>query len=185
MTVATAAPADGALVLRLARADDAQALADFARDAFVAAFGTLYAPDDLAAFLADARTAERYHTHLADPAKRLQLAERDGQIAGYALIILGEGFAERPAPQPVRPAMLSQLYCGANTTGLGIGAALMEWAKGEARAWGADALQLSVYSDNHGAQRFYARHGFAHVADLDFWVGNHRDDEFLYELPLG
>ena len=23
-----------------------------------------------------------------------------------------------------------------------------------------------------------------HVADIDFWVGNHRDDEFLYELRL-
>ena len=28
------------------------------------------------------------------------------------------------------------------------------------------------------------RYGFAKVADIAFWVGNHRDAEFLYELPL-
>ena len=49
---------------------------------------------------------------------------------------------------------------------------------------GADAVQLSVFSENYGAQRFYQRYGFAHVADIDFWVGNHRDHEFLYELAL-
>jgi hypothetical protein len=67
-------------------------------------------------------------------------------------------------------------------TGHGLGAALMDWAIAEARAWRADALQLSVFSENFGAQRFYQRYGFDHVADIDFWVGNHRDDEFLYEL---
>ena len=54
----------------------------------------------------------------------------------------------------------------------------------DARGWGGDAVQLSVFSENFGAQRFYRRHGFAHVAEIDFWVGNHRDHEFLYELPL-
>ncbi|MFC4254314.1 GNAT family N-acetyltransferase [Croceibacterium xixiisoli] len=171
--------------LRLATLADTETLAQFARDAFVAAFGTLYAAEDLAAFLAQARSQASYRAHLADPKKRICLAERDGQIAGYALIVLGEGFPERPAPQPAGPVMLSQLYCGADTTGLGIGAALMQWVQAEARGWGADAIQLSVYSENTGAQRFYARHGFAHVADLDFWVGNKRDDEFLYELSLG
>ena len=58
------------------------------------------------------------------------------------------------------------------------------WELAEARRWGADAVQLSVFSENFGAQRFYHRYGFTHVADIDFWVGNHRDHEFLYELPL-
>jgi ribosomal protein S18 acetylase RimI-like enzyme len=65
-----------------------------------------------------------------------------------------------------------------------LGAALLDWAIGEARGWGADAVQLSVYSDNLGAQRFYRRNGFEHVADIDFWVGEQRDHEFLYELVL-
>ena len=80
--------------------------------------------------------------------------------------------------------MLGQLYCSGDATGKGIGAAMLERAIAEARARGCDAMQLSVYSENFGAQRFYQRYGFRHVADIDFWVGNHRDDEFLYELAL-
>lgn len=80
--------------------------------------------------------------------------------------------------------MLSQLYCAGETTGMGLGATLMEWAISEARDWQADAMTLSVYSENYGAQRFYQRFGFRHVADIDFWVGDHRDDEYLYELRL-
>ena len=79
---------------------------------------------------------------------------------------------------------LSQLYCAGDMTGLGLGAALIEWAIAEARGWGADVLQLSVFSENFGAQRFYQRYGFTKVADIDFWVGNQRVDEFLYELTL-
>jgi ribosomal protein S18 acetylase RimI-like enzyme len=60
----------------------------------------------------------------------------------------------------------------------------MDWALGEAHRRGCDAIQLSVWSGNDGAQRFYERYGFRKIADIDFWVGRHRDDEFLYELRL-
>jgi ribosomal protein S18 acetylase RimI-like enzyme len=170
--------------LRPATDADVPVLAALAHDSFVAAFGHLYRPEDLALFLDEWRTEQAYRDALAVPAKRIQLAELDGRLAAYAVIVLGDGFEERPAPQPARPVMLSQLYCAAEATGHGLGAALMDWAIGEARAWQADALQLSVYSENFGAQRFYQRHGFAKVADIDFWVGNQRDDEFLYELKL-
>ena len=84
----------------------------------------------------------------------------------------------------MRPVALQQLYTDPARTGQGIGAALMDWALAEARALQADAVQLSVWSENVAAQRFYARYGFAKIADIDFFVGNHRDDEFLLELRL-
>jgi ribosomal protein S18 acetylase RimI-like enzyme len=69
-------------------------------------------------------------------------------------------------------------------TGRGVGAALMDWALSEARALGRDAVQLSVWSENFAAQRFYARYGFSKLADIGFMVGNQRDEEFLLELRL-
>jgi diamine N-acetyltransferase len=172
------------MILRPATPADVPALAPFAADAFTAAFGHLYRPEDLALFLDEWRTEKAYRDALAVPAKRIQLAEIDGRLAAYALIVLGDGMDERPEPRPARPVFLSQLYCAADSTGHGLGAALMDWTLAEARAWRADALQLSVFSENFGAQRFYQRYGFRKVADIDFWVGNHRDDEFLYELAL-
>jgi diamine N-acetyltransferase len=172
------------MILRPATPADAAALSRLATDSFVAAFGHLYTREDLQAFLDEYRTEAAYRRALANPAKRVQLAEADGQLAAYCLIVFGQHFEERPEPRPANPAFVSQLYCAPGMSGRGLGAALMDWAIAEARAAGADALQLSVFSENHGAQRFYRRYGFAHVADLDFWVGNHRDHEFLYELAL-
>jgi diamine N-acetyltransferase len=174
----------GTLNLRPARADEAAALAELGRASFVAAFGHLYAPDDLAAFLAEYRTEAKFREHLADPPTLIEVAEIDGKIGAYCLIVRGHKFAEQAEPRPERPVFVSQLYCAPEMTGRGLGAALLEWAIAEARGWGADALQLSVFSENFGAQRFYQRYGFGKVADIDFWVGNHRDDEFLYELKL-
>ena len=170
--------------LRPASTEDADALAQLSRDAFVAAFAHLYKPDDLDAFLSAYKTPERYRAALADPPTRVQVAEVDGRLAAYCLIERGHRIAQQPEPRPERPVFVSQLYTDPAMTGRGLGAALMDWAIGEARAWRADALQLSVFSENYGAQRFYQRYGFTKVADIDFWVGNHRDHEFLYELRL-
>jgi len=168
--------------LRPATAADAAPLARLAADAFVAAFGHLYRPEDLQAFLAAERSVDAYRAHLGDPTTRIALAEVDGALVGYALIHWPSEFASESDAS--RPLALHQLYCAGNVTGMGIGAALMEWALGEARALGCDAVQLSVYSENYGAQRFYARYGFVKIADIEFWVGTHRDAEFLFELRL-
>jgi len=173
-----------AAVLRPATPADAPEIAKVATASFVAAFGHLYREEDLAAYLAEYRTEQAYRERLPEPAKLIQVAQVDGRIAAYTLIVRGEGIDGRPLPHPARPVFLSQLYCDPAHTGQGLGAALLEWAIAEARAWGADAVQLSVFSENYGAQRFYQRYGFAKVADIDFWVGNHRDAEFLYELAL-
>jgi ribosomal protein S18 acetylase RimI-like enzyme len=172
------------MIFRLRRAgpEDAAALAALAADAFVAAFGHLYRAEDLNAFLAEHRAPEVYREALADPGTRITLAEADGALAGYALIHWPSEFASESDAS--RPLALHQLYCAPGCTGGGIGAALMAWALGEARELGCDAVQLSVWSENFDAQRFYARFGFSKIADIGFMVGSQQDDEFLLELRL-
>lgn len=170
--------------LREATPSDVPELVTVGRQSFIDAFGHLYKADDLQSFLDEWRSPERFAAIVSDPQSHLVVAELGGAIAGYCLTVIGKDFSERPDPKPKRPAMLSQLYCMQSATGRGTGAALLENALAEARSHGCDAIQLSVYAENFGAQRFYQRYGFAKVADIDFWVGNHRDDEFLYELTL-
>ncbi len=172
------------MVLRPASVSDAAKLAPFARAAFDAAFGHLYKPEDLQAFFDEWRTEEVYRKAIERPDVAVQLVETEGAIAAYCLLVRSSTFDEHPDPRPANPALVSQLYCLPATTGKGYGAALMDWAIDKAREWQSDALTLSVFSENFGAQRFYQRYGFRHIADIDFWVGEHRDDEFLYELRL-
>jgi diamine N-acetyltransferase len=170
------------MILRAATPADAAVLAALGRDSFVAAFGHLYARADLDAFLAAQKTEAAYARKLADPGTRAAIAEMDGIPAGFCILHRPGEFASHSDAK--NPLALQQLYTDPKRTGEGIGARLMEWALAEARALETDAIQLSVWSGNLGAQRFYARYGFAKIADIDFMVGNHRDEEFLFELRL-
>ena len=176
------------MILRPAFVEDAQPLARLGRESFCAAFEHLYRPEDLSAFLEQVYAPAVVAQEIADDACIHQLACDDSGHAEEPALI---GFCKMRAPSwyaehsdAANPIALGQLYTDPARTGEGIGAALMDWALAEARARGHDAVQLSVYSENHGAQRFYARYGFAKIADIGFWVGEQRDDEFLYELRL-
>ena len=166
------------MILRPALPADAPALAALGRDSFIAKFGAMYRPEDLAAFLAEQHAPQIVAAQLADPAYRVMLAERDGALVGYCKLGLSCGWPEHARGS--HAIELKQLYTAPGATGGGIGSALMDWALAEARALGADEIQLSVWSGNTDAQRFYHRYGIARVADTHFWVGEQRDDEFLF-----
>jgi len=170
------------MTLRPARADDTAALAALGRDSFVAKFGTLYSPADLARFLRSSHSEIAVSQELADPAYRIVLAERDSALAGFLKLVMRCGWPEHARGHS--PIELKQLYTAPSATGQGIGAALMDRALAEAGRFNADEIQLSVWSGNDGAQRFYRRYGFAKVADIEFWVGEQCDDEFLFAKML-
>lgn len=169
--------------LRPARPDDAAAVARLGHDSFVAAFGHLYRAEDLNAFLASAYTTDKVAGEIANPAYLHCLAvDEAGALGGFLKMSAPSCFAEHS--DAARPIALHQLYCDPARTGEGIGAMLMDWAIAAAKARQHDAVQLSVWAENFGAQRFYQRYGFGKIADIDFWVGNHRDDELLYEVRI-
>lgn len=184
--IAQHAPADKThyMILRPAQPADAAALAELGRGSFCAAFAHLYAPGDLNRFLQEVYSVEVVSAEIADPACTYRLAEdaEGAGLTGYAKLIDPSPYAEHSTAS--RAIALGQLYCDPARIGEGIGTALLEWALEEAQGRGKDAVQLSVWNANYGAQRFYQRYGFARIADIHFMVGTHRDDEFLYELRL-
>lgn len=161
---------------------DVAALSQLGRDSFVEKFGHMYRPEDLAAFLDETHSPAAVAAELTHPERRYRLAYSAGALAGYCKLALPSTLAEYH--DAVRPIEIKQLYTAPGMTGKGIGAALMDWALDEARAFGVDAVQLSVWSGNDGAQRFYARYGFAKAADITFAVGEQIDEEFLFVLRL-
>ncbi len=170
------------LVLRPAKRADAEAIAALGEQAFIAKFAYLYTPEDLATFLAEAHAAEAVVAEIADHEMRICLAERDGVLVGFCKLVMACGWPEHL--QGETAIELKQLYLDPALVGGGIGAVLMDWALAEARGYGADEMQLSVWSGNEGAQRFYTRYGFTKVADIEFWVGSQCDEEFLFAKVL-
>ena len=171
------------MILRPATIDDAPALARLGAESFTAAFGHLYRSEDLAAFLAEVHDPAAVAGEIAGEECTHRLVEHEGELVAFCKLRYPSHYADKSDAQ--NPLELGQLYALPQHTGHGIGAKLMDWALGVAREGGHDAVLLSVYSENFGAQRFYQRYGFAKIADITFRVGEHLDPEFLYELRLG
>jgi ribosomal protein S18 acetylase RimI-like enzyme len=170
------------MILRPATLADAPALAQLGAETFIAAFGDLYSEADLTAFLAQVHAPGPVAEEIAGTSCTHCLAEVDGALVAYCKLRYPSHYvAYSGAANPIE---LGQLYALPGYTGAGIGAKLMDWALGVARERGHDAVLLSVYSENFGAQRFYQRYGFAKIADITFQVGDQLDPEFLYELKL-
>lgn len=167
------------LAYRNGTVDDVRAIDRIFRASFCDTFAHLYRPQDLAAFFGKF-TAEAWLEELEDPAYAFRIAEDGGQAVGY--VKLG------PSSLPIEPEgsaiELRQLYVLTSHLGSGFGAELMDWALGEARRRGADELYLTVYTDNHRARRFYARHGFEELGPYQFMVGDHADEDVIMRLRL-
>lgn len=164
---------------RDATAADLPAVDTLFRDSFTATFGHLYKPADLAAFLGKF-TPAAWQEEFATPGLALRIAEDEGGLLGYC--------KTGPVTLPVEPGApaieLRQLYLHERGKGSGAAQTLMDRAIAEAKATGAARMVLSVYVDNHRAQRFYARYGFREIGKYEFRVGDHVDDDRIWSLDL-
>ena len=164
-------------VIRRAGPADAPAVAALGAETFCETFAHLYPPADLQAYLREAYDLARTEADLANPAKAIWLVEVDGQAVGYALA----GPCALPHAD-VTPACgeLKRLYFRKSVQGGGLGQRLFQ----EVMAWlqrdGPRDVWIGVWSENYGAQRFYARQGFAKCGEYNFPVGQTVDLEFIF-----
>jgi ribosomal protein S18 acetylase RimI-like enzyme len=163
--------------IRRATPADAEALSAVGARTFIDTFGHLYSQEDLQAFLDESHTPAAYAGYLADPGYALWLLEDETGPRGYALA----GRAQLPHPElTAADGELKRLYVDKNLHNGGWGGKLFT----EALAWlerdGPRTLWISVWSENYGAQRFYARHGFGFAGEYEFPVGQQRDREFMF-----
>ena len=165
------------LAIRRAVVADADTLSVLASRTFVETFGHLYPAQDLEFFLRDAYAPEKQAVILAHPDYAVWLLEEDGVAVGHA--------AAGPCGLPhddvaAGDGELKRLYVRAGTQGGGTGRALMDAAMAWLLRDGPRPLWISVWSENLGAQRFYARYGFEFAGEYAFIVGAQRDREFMY-----
>ena len=96
---------------------------------------------------------------LADPALDLVVAEDDGEICGFALL--------HEIRKPENPYKLAEQYLDVDEFGVaashrrqGVGTALIDFCKAQARARGFDRLELNMWEFNQNALAFYEAAGF-------------------------
>lgn len=163
--------------IRRATPDDAAALAELGAATFVETFGHLYPCEDLQIFLAKNHSPESWSRTLAHPQQAIWVAEhRNGRRIGFIAV----GACKLPVPHLEADAgEVQQLYVFGEFHNLRLGARLMEVGLEWLAAQGRSPVYIGVWSENHGAQRFYARYGFSKVGEYGFPVGSTIDREFI------
>jgi diamine N-acetyltransferase len=161
--------------IRQATPDDAALLCQLSAATFVETFGHLYPPQDLLAYLAIAYPEDLQRQQLEGGDYAAWILELDGQAAGFVFA----GPCGLPHPEVgAGDGEIKRLYVLAAHHNAGWGRQLMD----AAMAWLTARTRrqwLGVWSENVGAQRFYARYGFARVGQYEFPVGQVRDLEYI------
>ena len=199
-------------MIRRATPADAEALSALSRTCFTQTFGHLYDPADLAAFLDEAYAPDVLRAELEDPDRATWLlfddpSDEDGDPSPSPA-----NDPNAPEPQSQAPASsatqapigyvtacpahlphpdvapgdgeIQRLYILQGHQGGGRGTALLTTALEWLERDGPRTLWIGVWSENYGAQRFYARHGFEIVGEYSFMVGDHADHELITQrLP--
>lgn len=169
------------VAVRPARSDEADAVAVLAAVTFPLACPPSSTPEDHAAFIAGNLTPAHFAAHLADPDRDVLVADDDGTLVGYTLLVAGEPYAaEVAAVVPLRPTVeLSKCYVLPGRHGGGVAGALMTASLDAARARGAAGVWLGVNGENTRAQAFYRRSGFTEVGTRTFQVGTERHHDLV------
>ena len=141
LTFRDATPADIPTMLRLSHAGDAR--------------GTDTPPLDPAT-LDDPRYRAAFDAIAADPAHRLIVAERDGEVVGTLQISLIPGLPNFG----MKRGLIENVHIRADQRGNGLGTQMMQWAIERCREAGCGLVQLTSNKVRHDAHRFYERLGF-------------------------
>lgn len=185
VSVPVSAPVSRATV-RPAGAADVSAVAAVAAATFELACPPSMTRDRVEAFVDEVLSPERFADYVADPTRQVLLAETEGTVLGYAMLVRGE-----PSDDDVRATIrlrptveLSKIYVLPQAHGTGAAALLMARALEWARATGAAGVWLGVNQQNERAQRFYGKSGFERVGTKRFLVGGVYEDDYVMERAL-
>ncbi|GJG86704.1 hypothetical protein tb265_18850 [Gemmatimonadetes bacterium T265] len=201
LTTARTAPdsAGPPVRLRVAMADDADALTAFAARAFTGTYArggsgvtATSRPEDVAAYVAERFTPERQRAELADVDLVTLVAEVPtmevptggaAEWAGYAQLRRRPS-AAAPTPSAcagAHPRELARLYVAPAWHGRGVAGMLMDavQVRASAEPGGADPLWLAVAQANVRAVAFYRRCGFVVAGATTFTMGAECQDDWL------
>jgi ribosomal protein S18 acetylase RimI-like enzyme len=172
--------------VRPASIAEASALSELAAETFPLACTPGTSRSDIDAFISTHLSTARFEGYLSDPSRELLVAELDGTLVAYAMLVVAEPTdADVAAAITLRPtAELSKFYARSTAHGTGLATTLMACTLDAAAARGAAAVWLGVNSNNPRANRFYDKNDFAVVGRKRFHVGEREENDFVRERAL-
>ncbi|KAI8903332.1 acetyltransferase, GNAT family [Gorgonomyces haynaldii] len=165
-------------MIREAIEEDAIILSELMSKTFVDTFGHTYVPEDLTNYLNATYTPEIQLRELKQENRITLLQFHDSQLAGYSMALLDSQEDGIDGPKPI--CQIQRFYLDKPFHGKGLAQALFQETMKRLLDKGAKTIWLGVWEDNFRAQRFYQNHGFVHVGEHSFLVGNAVDRDLLF-----
>lgn len=170
--------------VRRGKAGDAQRLHDVAAETFPLACPPGFPPEEAVAFVTQNLSIEQFRSWAKSRSTILLVAEIEGIVIGYAVVLLRHVSAELPEQQQAATAHLSKMYVLPEHHGSGASGALMSRVLEDAARAGMNTIWLGVNQHNERAQKFYSRHGWEIGTTRRFVVGGQEHDDFVMVRTL-
>jgi ribosomal protein S18 acetylase RimI-like enzyme len=167
------------LSIRLGRPEDASRIAVLATHVWLHTYATDGISADIAAYVLQELTPEKYLRILNDTRSPVLVAESGTNLVGLAVLQFDSAC---PAGTDSR-AELQTLYVQAHFMGRGAGKRLLRAAEAEARQRSDTVLWLTVNAQNARAISFYARQGYTKVGTTTFVLGEGRHENHVLIGP--
>jgi diamine N-acetyltransferase len=168
--------------IRIATADDAARLAEFAERVFRRTFGPDNTASDLELYVGSAFGEALQRRELEDPERVCLLAFVGGTLSAFALLRVGATDPAVPGPSPVE---IERFYVAYDFHGHGLAAHLMEACIEAAALRGGRTLWLGVWEKNARAIRFYEKRGFVDVGTHPFTLGTDVQTDRVMQRAIG
>lgn len=165
---------------RRAALADAPRLAALAQWVWLDSYATDGVDTGFMPYLAESFGVAVFEQLIADPGRALWVLEEGAALQGLAQL---RRDAPPPLPGEAQPRVeLERLYVAPPCTGRGLGVSLLAAARS---TWPGQALWLSVWVGNEGAQRFYRREAGELIGETDFMLDGqaHRNLVFAWPAP--
>ena len=167
--------------IRLAQAQDCEALSALASSSFVAAFAAMNNPQNMDSYVDAAFSPATLAAELADVKSTFFVAQHGPALAGYAKLRRGTPGAAVTGPKPVE---LQRIYTASDLKGVGVGGRLLEAIIEMALEEGYQTLWLGVWEQNPPSIAFYERKGFIAVGQHEFLLGEEQQTDLIMQLNL-
>ena len=163
------------LDIRSGRSEDANCLAVLPTQVWLHTYATGGITADIAEYVLDELTLEKYRALLNDPTRQVFVAVSGESLVGLAVVKFGT-----PCPADnASAAELQTLYVQEHFLGCGAGKSLLRAAEAEAKRRSNGVLWLTVNAKNARAIAFYAHHGYVKVGTTYFALGEGRHENHV------
>jgi ribosomal protein S18 acetylase RimI-like enzyme len=170
MTQSPSFPRKRTPILRLAKPQDIEAIAQLGATTFASSFGYSLPASDLQAYLETAYSLSAIAKDLENPLIDIIVAcDSNDHVIGF--VQLTQGTIEPCLADVESPIELQRLYVDERHHGGGVGRALENEVERIAQKRGFRTLWLGVWEENSKAQKAYERFGFSKVGSHDFVMG--------------